>query len=120
MRIAIIMSLPLTVYALGPSKLPVTTLVSFGSSTTDQLFATLAGAKAWPVLASEIAHFSIIDVAIAGATCNSSQVDRPGSVMGVQIPLYLVRSAGNLLVDLESTVYSIWIGANDVSGNEDT
>jgi len=96
----------------GPLKTPVTTLVSFGDSYTDQIRISNGGTQ-WPVYASGYGHFSIIDVAVFGATCNQSQVNRPFPIFPYQLNDYLNRSRG-MHLDFESTVFSIWIGTNDV------
>ena len=97
---------------IGPLKTPVTTLVSFGDSYTDQIHSTNGGTQ-WPVYASGYGHFGIIDVAVSGATCNQSQVNCASPVLPYQLNDYLARSKG-MHLDLESTVFSVWIVTNDV------
>jgi len=105
------------VSGLGPAQYPITSLVSFGDSYTDRLFSLVSLGQTWTLIASSLGGFTSIDVAVSGATCNSSQVSSLGPVMQAQIPLYLVESLGGLGVSIPSTVFSIWIGGNDVGSN---
>lgn len=103
--------------ALGPTKLPITKLVSFGDSYTDYVAAAAAAqAQAWPAFASQDGGFSNTNVAVEGGTCNSSMVSSLGPVLQVQIPRYQVIALSGILIDdMRSTVFSAWIGSTDVS-----
>lgn len=97
------------VSALGPVKTPVTGLVTFGDSYTDLNFSN--GGSPWPVYAAAYGGFSVIDVAVSGAVCNQTIVNRASPVLPYQYQQYVSRASD---IDYDSTVYSIWIGTNDV------
>lgn len=74
---------------------------------------------AWPVYVADYANLTLYPYAIAGATCSNNLTYRPfSSVMEGQIPLYLQDKAnGSISVDADSTIYTLWIGTNDVGAN---
>lgn len=109
------LALAQTSLALGPAKLPISRIVTFGDSYTDFIAAAAAGAQAWPAFTSQAGGFPNTNVAVEAGTCNSTLVSSVGPVLQVQIPRYQVIAANGLLFDKASTVYSAWIGSTDVS-----
>ncbi|KAG9126861.1 hypothetical protein FRC07_001646 [Ceratobasidium sp. 392] len=115
--------------AVGPFK----NLVTFGDSYTDKVNVG-DGGIAWPVYVGSYSNNSVAvyDFARSGGTCSNKIVPRPfPSVMESQIPQYdanvttkrngpttatYIISPNGTYVPLASkdTLYSIWIGTNDV------
>lgn len=68
---------------------------------------------------ADYANLTLYPYAIAGATCSNNLTYRPfSSVLEGQVPLYLQDKAnGSISVDADSTIYTLWIGTNDVGAN---
>ncbi|KAL1631700.1 hypothetical protein SLS56_004374 [Neofusicoccum ribis] len=94
--------------------------------------ATSTGGRIWPRYVSDYTGANLYDYAVSGAVCSNRQVDRyleqiNGSfpdVEGYEIPAFLADKAftGNgtnsvLSIPNDETVYSMWIGTNDLGGN---
>ena len=61
----------------------------------------------WPVFAAEEGNFTLFPFAISGATC--------ASVFASQLSVYMEEIAsGSLKLDPKETIYTLWIGTNDV------
>ncbi|EJD35181.1 GDSL lipase/acylhydrolase [Auricularia subglabra TFB-10046 SS5] len=89
-------------------------LVTFGDSFTDTAAAAALGASAWPVYLAGRANLSLHAFAQAGATCSNNITPRPsGSVMEAQVPAFN-RDLGRPFMPQGETVYTLWIGTNDV------
>ncbi|KAF9065311.1 GDSL lipase/acylhydrolase [Rhodocollybia butyracea] len=91
-------------------------LVTFGDSYTD-VTAMADGGTVWPVYAAGYAHVSLFPFAKAGATCSNNLTDRPfPSVFESQLPAYFSELANGTVPKLkpEETLYTLWIGTNDV------
>lgn len=105
--------------ALGVKPGQIKNWVSFGDSYTAAVFGNynLNGGIAWPYYAAEYAtpHINVVDVAFVGATCsNQLTLHSPWpDVVNAQLPLYL---AAQPIVNWkpEETLFSIWIGGNDL------
>ncbi|KAG8763316.1 hypothetical protein FRC12_008611, partial [Ceratobasidium sp. 428] len=115
--------------AVGPFK----NLVTFGDSYTDKVNVG-DGGIAWPVYVGSYSNstVAVYDFARSGGTCSNKIIPRPfPSVMESQIPQYnanvttkrnglasttYIISPNGTYVPLASkdTLYSIWIGTNDV------
>ncbi|OBZ65266.1 hypothetical protein A0H81_14749 [Grifola frondosa] len=93
-------------------------LVTFGDSYTDVVL-TGDGGVAWPVYAARDGNFSLFPFARSGATCSNNLTDRPyPSVFESQLPLYFTeKQNGSLKLSAEDTIYTLWIGTNDVGAN---
>ncbi|KAJ7434492.1 GDSL lipase/esterase [Mycena galericulata] len=103
------------VRALGVSPGQIKNLVTFGDSYTD-VVVTGDQATAWPVYAADYAHVNLFPFARAGATCSNNLTFRPfPPLFESQIPLYLTeKSNGSIRVAAEETIYTLWIGTNDL------
>lgn len=108
--------------ATGGNSLPpkqIRNLVTFGDSYTDVL-AMADGGTMWPVYASGYANVSLFPFAKAGATCSNNITDRPfPSVFESQLPAYFAEVSNGTLpfLDPHETLYTLWIGTNDVGAN---
>ena len=73
----------------------------------------------WPVFAAEEGNFALYPFAKAGATCSNNITSRPfPSVFESQLPTYFAEVAnGTLELDPAETMYTLWIGTNDVGAN---
>ncbi|KAI0077023.1 carbohydrate esterase family 16 protein [Panus rudis PR-1116 ss-1] len=102
-------------HAVGPSPNQIKNLVTFGDSYTD-VVNTGDGGTAWPVYAAGYSKTKLFPFARSGATCsnNLTFVNFP-SVFESELPLYFdeVRN-GTLHLRPEETMYTLWIGTNDV------
>ena len=74
---------------------------------------------AWPIFAAQDGGFQLYPFARAGATCSNNITPRPfSSVMEGQLPLYFAEvQNGTIRIDSEESIYTLWIGTNDVSCN---
>ena len=131
-RVILLASALTTVSALGPSRNQIKALVTFGDSYTDvvsvlpfmvsidpEVFLQVStgdNATAWPVFAAEDGHFQLHPFARSGATCSNNLTDRPfPSVFESQLPLFFTeRRNGSLRLNMEETMFTLWIGTNDV------
>ncbi|KAF9450392.1 carbohydrate esterase family 16 protein [Macrolepiota fuliginosa MF-IS2] len=117
--ITLLTLLPATV-ASAPSAGPlhknqIKSLVTFGDSYTD-IVAISNGGTQWPVYAAGYAGVQLFPFARSGATCSNDITFRPfPPVFGSQIPAFLSsKENGTIKVDPQSTLYTLWIGTNDV------
>ena len=74
----------------------------------------------WPVFAAQDGHFNLFPFAKAGATCSNNLTARGAPpVFEGQLPLYFAEKAnGSLKLRPEETMYTLWIGTNDVGAGE--
>ncbi|KAH8117616.1 GDSL lipase/acylhydrolase [Phellopilus nigrolimitatus] len=100
---------------LGPKPNQFKNLVTFGDSYTDIASPGDAGV-AWPVYAAEYGDFGLFPFARSGATCSNNLTSRPfPSVFESQLPLYVTElQNGTLNLKPDETIYTLWIGTNDV------
>ncbi|KAJ3544440.1 hypothetical protein NM688_g5745 [Phlebia brevispora] len=113
-----ILSSSFGVTATGPSPQQIKNLVTFGDSYTDVNVPGDNG-TAWPIYAARYGDFQLFPFARSGATCSNNLTFRPfPSLFESQLPLYFTETAnGSLRLDPEETVYTLWIGTNDVGVN---
>ncbi len=75
----------------------------------------------WPVVAAQEGKFDLFPFAKSGATCSNNLTSRPfHSVFESQLPTYFAEKANGSLGALnpEETIYTLWIGTNDVGVGE--
>jgi hypothetical protein len=98
-----------------PFPKPIKNLVTFGDSYTSAISVGDRGTP-WPVYAAGYGKLSLHDFAISGATCSNLLTPRPfGSVFENQLPNFEASVANkSLLLNPEETVFTLWIGTNDV------
>lgn len=103
---------------LGPRPGQIKNLVTFGDSYTD-VVSTGDGGTAWPVYAAGYGNFKLFPFARSGATCSNNITFRPfPSLFESQIPAFLAQRAnGTVRVNQAETIYTLWIGTNDVGAN---
>ncbi|KAJ3765584.1 GDSL lipase/acylhydrolase [Lentinula raphanica] len=103
------------VQAVGVSPGQIKNFVTFGDSYTD-IVSVGDGGTAWPVYASGYANVSLFPFAKSGATCSNNLTDRPfPSVFESQLPTYFQETSdGSLKLSAEETIYTLWIGTNDL------
>ncbi|KAI0741767.1 SGNH hydrolase-type esterase domain-containing protein [Daedaleopsis nitida] len=103
--------------AAGPSPGQIKNLVTFGDSYTD-VDGHADGGVMWPVFAAEEGGFTLHNFAKEGAMCSNNLTQGPVpslSVFETQLPSYFSqKSNGTLDLDPEETIYTLWIGTNDV------
>jgi hypothetical protein len=89
--------------------------VTFGDSYTDVVLVSNGG-TAWPLYVAGYAGIQLFPYARSGATCSNNITFRPfPPVFESQIPAFLSdKENGIIEVDGRSTLYSLWIGTNDV------
>jgi phospholipase/lecithinase/hemolysin len=104
--------------AVGVAPKQIKNFVTFGDSYTD-IVNTGDGGTAWPVYAAGYADLSLFPFAKSGATCSNNLTDRPfPSVFESQLPAYFAEvDNGTLKLNPEETIYTLWIGTNDVGAN---
>ncbi|KAJ7198873.1 GDSL lipase/esterase [Mycena pura] len=90
-------------------------LVTFGDSYTD-IVSTGDQGVAWPVYAAGYSHTQLHPFAKSGATCSNDLTPRPfPPVTESQLPTYFAEIANHSLVlPAEDTIYTLWIGTNDL------
>ncbi|KAK0436820.1 carbohydrate esterase family 16 protein [Desarmillaria tabescens] len=110
MTFLLLLSLPLLSLAVQ-----VKNLVTFGDSYTDIVPVRDRGA-AWPVYAAGYANLTLYPFARSGATCSNNLTPRLfPSIFESQLPLYFAeKHNGSIEVNAEETLYTLWIGTNDV------
>ena len=78
------------------------------------------GGTVWPVFAAEDGNLALFPFAKVGATCSNNLTFRPfPSLFESQLPTYFAEKANGSLAQLkpEDTIYTLWIGTNDVGAN---
>ncbi|KAJ6461036.1 GDSL lipase/acylhydrolase [Mycena sanguinolenta] len=90
-------------------------LVTFGDSYTD-IVATGDQGTAWPVYAAGYSNTQLHPFAKSGATCSNNITFRPfPPVFESQLLTYFMETTnGSLQVPPEETIYTLWIGTNDL------
>ncbi|KAH9916236.1 GDSL lipase/acylhydrolase [Amylocystis lapponica] len=107
-----------TTHATGPTPGQIKNLVTFGDSYTD-VGDPGDNSTSWPTFAAQDGNFTLYPFAKSGGACSNNLTYRAyPSVMESQLPTYFAEVAdGTLKLDPESTVYTLWIGTNDVGIN---
>ncbi|KAI8974582.1 GDSL lipase/esterase [Trametes punicea] len=113
--LALLGSATLSTLAAGPFPGQIKNLVTFGDSYTD-VDGHADGGIVWPVYAAQDGGLNLFPFAKSGAVCSNNLTDRPfPSVFESQLPLYFAEKAnGSLRLNPEETIYTLWIGTNDV------
>ncbi|KAI0816994.1 hypothetical protein BC628DRAFT_1094910 [Trametes gibbosa] len=108
-------SLALSALAAGPFPGQIKNLVTFGDSYTD-VDGHADGGIVWPVYAAQDGKFDLFPFAKSGATCSNKLTSRPfPSLFESQLPLFFAeRANGSLRLSPEDTIFTLWIGTNDV------
>ncbi|EKG10232.1 Lipase GDSL [Macrophomina phaseolina MS6] len=92
---------------------------------------TSTGGRIWPRYVADYTGANLYDYAVSGAVCSNKQVNRYlasingpfPDVEGYEIPAFLADKAyaanGTSVLNIPDTetVYSMWIGTNDLGGN---
>ena len=71
----------------------------------------------WPVIASQEGNFDLFPFAKSGAACSNNLIPSFSlSVFENQLPTYFSQKKNGSLaaLDPENTIYTLWIGTNDV------
>lgn len=94
------------------------TLVTFGDSTTDTVRVFNGGVQ-WPDYVSGYTGVKLYPYAKSGSTCSNAITPRPFlPLVEWQVPTFLEEKAnGTVTVDAESTLYTLWMGTNDIGVN---
>jgi len=102
--------------AKGPG--PLKNLVTFGDSYTD-VVSVGDNATAWPIYAAGYAHVNLFPFARSGATCTQDLTPRQfPAVFQSQLPTYFAAlKNGSINVPPHETLYTLWIGTNDLGPN---
>jgi hypothetical protein len=93
-------------------------LVTFGDSYTSVDWSANGGTP-WPVYAAGYAGVNLYPYAKAGSTCSNNLTYRPFPPLSEsQVPAYLAEKAnGTVKGSSQDTVYTLWIGTNDLGAN---
>lgn len=93
---------------------------------------TSTGGRIWPRYVADYTGANLYDYAVSGAVCSNKQVDRYLSLInasfpdveGYEIPKFLAdksytpaNGTSAFIVPDTETVYSMWIGTNDIGSN---
>ncbi|OCH95459.1 GDSL lipase/acylhydrolase [Obba rivulosa] len=107
------------VEAVGPAPNQIKNLVTFGDSYTD-VVSTGDNGTAWPVYAARDGHFTLFPFARSGATCSQALTPRDfPPLFQSQLPAYFAEVANHSIrVPPEETIYTLWLGTNDVGVGE--
>ncbi|KAF9465451.1 GDSL lipase/acylhydrolase [Collybia nuda] len=106
----------ITTNAAGVRPGQIKNLVTFGDSYTDVVNVG-DGGVAWPVYAARYAHLDLFPFARSGATCSNNLTFRPfPPVFESQLPDYFSQKQ-SLRLTPQETIYTLWIGTNDVGAN---
>ncbi|OCH85022.1 GDSL lipase/acylhydrolase [Obba rivulosa] len=105
--------------AAGPSPNQIKRLVTFGDSYSDVVMAADNG-TAWPVWCAIYGNLTLYPFARSGATCSQTLTPRIfPAIFESQLPTYFAEVANHSIsVPPEETVYTLWIGTNDVGVGE--
>lgn len=97
-------------------KNQIQSLVTFGDSYTDVTWITNGGTIQWPQYVARYAGIQLYPYAKSGATCSNDLTYRPfPPLFGSQIPTFLGDQKNHTIkVDPRSTLYTLWIGTNDL------
>lgn len=73
----------------------------------------------WPIYAARDGNFDLFPFARAGAACSNNLTFRPfPSLFETQLPMFFEEKAnGTLHLNPESTIYTLWIGTNDMGAS---
>ncbi|KAJ7242910.1 GDSL lipase/acylhydrolase [Mycena rebaudengoi] len=104
-----------SVCAVGVRPNQIKHLVTFGDSYTDVVNTGDAGV-AWPAYAAGYSRTTLHPFARAGGTCSNNITFRPfPSVFESQLPLYFAETSNrSLVLPAKETIYTLWIGTNDL------
>ncbi len=85
----------------------------------DSKVVTGDGGVSWPIYAAGYGGFKLFPFARSGATCSNSLTFRPfPSLFESQLPLFFAETGNkSLILDPAKTIYTLWIGTNDVGSN---
>jgi phospholipase/lecithinase/hemolysin len=97
---------------------PFNTLVTFGDSYTDTVVVSNGGTQ-WPVYAAGYAKATLFPFARSGAPCSQDLTPRSfPAVVQDELPTYFAElHNGSIKVPSKSTLYTLWIGTNDLGPN---
>ncbi|KAH9922175.1 uncharacterized protein B0H18DRAFT_1018378 [Fomitopsis serialis] len=112
------LSLAWTSNGQGPYPGQIKNLVTFGDSYSD-VYVPGDNGTSWPTYAAMYGNFTLYPFAKSGATCSNYLTYKPfPPVFEYQLPLYFTEKYnGSLELDPTSTIYTLWIGTNDVGVN---
>ncbi|KAJ8516026.1 hypothetical protein ONZ45_g6636 [Pleurotus djamor] len=110
------------VLGLGLSPGQITDFVTFGDSYTDVVTrGDGPESLAWPTYVERLTGAKLHPFAKSGATCAVNITFQSASIFEYQLPEYFkwIKAANGSTVDLDPlrTVYTLWIGTNDVGRN---
>lgn len=78
----------------------------------------------WPTYAAQYGNMTLFPFAHAGASCSQGLTPLPFASLNaylfeVQLPQYLTSKSDGPLgkIDNDATIYTLWIGTNDVGAN---
>lgn len=115
-----LLALTTSSWATGVAPGQIKNFVTFGDSYTDSsYYPTADGGYAWPTWAAMYGGLNLYGFARSGATCSNLLTYRPfPPIMGWQLPAYLNETRnGTLELNPDETIYTIWIGTNDLGVN---
>ncbi|KAI0340169.1 hypothetical protein BDW22DRAFT_445718 [Trametopsis cervina] len=103
--------------ALGPPAGSIKNLVTFGDSFSDVNSYSNGSPLLWPQYAAAYGNFSLHPYAKNSAVCSEKLTPRSTRGPGIledELPAYFNDTASGLYLDPDSTIYTLWIGTNDL------
>lgn len=107
----------LFVPALGPPAGSIKNLVTFGDSFSDVNSYSNGSPLLWPQYAAAYGNFSLHPYAKNSAVCSEKLTPRSTRGPGIledELPAYFNDTTSGLYLDPDSTIYTLWIGTNDL------
>jgi len=117
LRVSVLLFLASLCAGIPPQQIK--NLVTFGDSYTD-VNPSSDGGTAWPIYASfAYANLSLYPYAQSGAVCSNNLTSRSEpSLFESQLPVYFAEDNNRSLpLTPQETLYSLWIGTNDLGAN---
>ncbi len=107
------LALPILSLALAPGQIK--NLVTFRDSYTD-VVSVSDGGTPWPIYTAQYANLTLYPYARSGATCSNNITYRPAPPYSKASYRCILprRTMGSIVLDPSVTLYTQWIGTNDV------
>ncbi|EIN06960.1 carbohydrate esterase family 16 protein [Punctularia strigosozonata HHB-11173 SS5] len=117
---AVLSVLPLATLLAGPFGPNITGVATFGDSYTATSPSTATGGTAWPTYLADYANITLYSFAVSGAACDDNLTPRTlPDVTHDELGAYFNLTANTSSpLDPSSTLYTLWIGTNDVGQGE--
>ncbi|EIN06961.1 SGNH hydrolase [Punctularia strigosozonata HHB-11173 SS5] len=113
----VISTLPLVASLAGPFG-NIRNIATFGDSYS-ATSPTATGGTAWPTYLAGYANLTLFSFAVSGAACDNNLTPKTTPDLQSEINTYFDLTAnGSTTLDPSETLYTLWIGTNDVGAGE--